>query len=253
MRWLLPSICGWTGLCRSPCRLAGNPTTSMPCGRESRLNWMKQNSSSSTVFGSASKDQGRANLPIRSAMHSALSLKASPSPELRGASRAISLGGWRPSAVASTIPGAGQPNRRSRRTSASLSWTLPEKCCAGCEAGGVSFAREGRQNSRHPPRSSSRPCRPCYQPEEWRQQRSSTTIFRARQRSGEWYVGQDAPLRPQHIRGRRRVLTLIAASGEEVRPVWIGEAVVALRQLSDLRRTVDARENALACLLDLPQ
>src|SRR4249919_3639923 len=61
------------------------------------------------------------------------------------------------------------------------------------------------------------------------------------------------PLRPQRVRGRRRVLTLVAASGEEVRPVWIGEAIVALRQLSDLRRTVDARENALACLLDLPQ
>jgi len=25
---------------------------------------------------------------------------------------------------------------------------LPERCCAGCEAGGASFAREGRQNSR---------------------------------------------------------------------------------------------------------
>src|SRR5262249_40740488 len=33
----------------------------------------------------------------------------------------------------------------------------------------------------------------------------------------------------------------------------IGEAIVALRQLAALRCTVDARENALACLLDLPQ
>jgi hypothetical protein len=70
----------------------------------------------------------------------------------------------------------------------------------------------------------------------------------ARQRSGEPSVGRrDMSLRPQRVRRRRRVLTLVAASGEEVRPVWIGEAVVALRQLSDLRRTVRAEtgQNAL--------
>src|SRR5215467_11500643 len=73
--------------------------------------------------------------------------------------------------------------------------------------------------------------------------------------TAEWRVVSRAgiPLGPQHVRGRRRVLTLIAACGEEVRPVWIGEAIVALRQLSDLRRTVDACENTLARLLDLPQ
>jgi hypothetical protein len=27
--------------------------------------------------------------------------------------------------------------------------TLPERCCASCEARGASFAREGWQNSRH--------------------------------------------------------------------------------------------------------
>src|SRR5690242_11487920 len=65
---------------------------------------------------------------------------------------------------------------------------------------------------------------------------------------GEWEAGAErlpskqpgTALRSQHVRGRRRVLTLLAAAGEEVRPVWIGEAVVALRQLPGLRLVVDA-------------
>src|SRR5262245_52721857 len=59
-------------------------------------------------------------------------------------------------------------------------------------------------------------------------------------------------LRPQHICGRVRVLTLVAAPGEEIGPVRVGEAVVALWKPSNLRRPVDARQHAFACLLDLP-
>ena len=34
-------------------------------------------------------------------------------------------------------------------TTPALSWKLPERCCAGCEAGGAAFAREVWQNLRH--------------------------------------------------------------------------------------------------------
>src|SRR5438477_8327808 len=59
--------------------------------------------------------------------------------------------------------------------------------------------------------------------------------------------------RPQSIGRSDRVLSLLAAAPQEVRPVRIGQAVVAGWKLSGFRGAVDSLEHAVASLLDQAQ
>ena len=57
----------------------------------------------------------------------------------------------------------------------------------------------------------------------------------------------------QGIGRSRRVLALLAATPEEIRPVRIGHAVVARGKRSGFRGAVDSCEHAVASLLDLTE